>query len=202
MRFRSSAWAALLIFIFGAVVGPVLIAGISALHDDEQGMYAESEASKLITAYQAKLPPGYLFRSMPLPDEGRKCGYDPRELFPDGIEEMAAARAQAQFSDYEGYYALEAWASDLKDKAWLAEIASEIDKSISRVEIEFLRRCIDATIFASVCMQRVDKFGDRVDRYPEVDRSAFYAASGFEQEVICTYLDAVAKRRGLPVPSR
>lgn len=202
LKFAKRALLAVAIFAFGAIFGPLLIAGIAALHDDTLGMYEPSEATKLVEAYQSKLPPLRLFLTVEPPDEGKACGYEPSQLFPTGIDEMASARKEKRFSDYEGYYALEGWASDLKDKAFVAEITEKIEKTMDRREMEFLRHCIQSTLFSGVCMREVEKFGDRVERFPNEPRDWYFLASGHEQEVICTYLDAIAARRGLAIPKR
>lgn len=188
--------------LLGAVFGPVAIAGIAALYEEPPGMHDTSEAVKLVDAYRDELPPFRLFLSLVPPDEGKACGYDPGKLFPSGIDEMANARKENRFSDFEGYYALERWAADLKDEAYIAEITSRIEQTMGRREMKFLRRCIQSTLFASACMRRVERYGDVVERFPDKMESFYFLASGHEQEVICTYLDAIAARRGLAVPKR
>lgn len=193
-----TALTVLTTFAVGMFFGPVVIAAGSALHqpDPDDGWRTETEASKLVDAYQDHLEPMRLFLTIIPPEDGRECGYDPSKLFPESIMEMANARSADDFTDYEGYYALTRWAGEQNDKAYIMAIADKIDRTMPVWRQEFLRRCIDGTLFASFCMADVEHFGDKVERFPEKPYD-YLIAGGHEEEIICTYLDAVAAKRGV-----
>lgn len=196
-----------MIAVFGAgtVLGPLLLAAISALDDETQGRIPpdDDQATRLIDAYQANLPSGLLFTTIYREPHVKNCGYDESEIFPDWLNEMRDARANGRFSLYEGYEAIDRWARELQDMEFLAPVTQVIREEHSPFELEFLRQCIESTVLSGLCMKHVAKFGSRVDRFPEKPRDYwYYAGSGYEEEVICTYLDGVAVRRGIAPPKR
>lgn len=189
-------------FALGTVFGPVLIAGAASLHQPEMHFGDETEASRLIKVYRANLKPYLVFTTIIGPDDGAECGYDPQVLFPDGIMEMAEARSEKRYSDYEGYYALDQWAKQQEDESWIAAITERIDQTMSPRKTEFLRRCIESTLFSDTCMAQVEVYGDRIERFPDEPRTQYHLAGGHEKEVICSYLDGVALKRGIEIPAR
>ena len=194
----------LAIFAAGAVFGPIMVAAIAALDDElDYVPPAEDQAAKLIETYEANLPSGLFFTSIYREPHVKNCGYDETELFPEGLDEMLNARRKGRFSLFEGYEAIDVWARELRDMAYIAAITDKIRQEHSPYEIEFLRRCIQSTVFSHTCMKHVATFGDRVERFPDKPHEEWYfAGSGYEEEVICTYLDGVATRRGIAIPKR
>ena len=194
--------AVALAFIVGAIFGPLLIAAVSSLHQPEVELGYQREATRLVEAYRANLRPNRLFLTIMAPQDGGECGYDPHELFPEGILEMAEAQSANRYSDYEGYYALDRWAIQQRDESWIAAITERIDQTMSPSKMEFLRRCIDSTLFSNICMEQVEVYGDRIERFPDEPRTQYHLAGGHEREVICSYLDGVALKRGIEIPVR
>ena len=181
----------------GAVLGPLLIALIAAATTPARYDGQVIEADKLVDAYQNKLPPNHLFLTVSLPQDGAECGYDPNVVFPDGLEAMAHARQSNSYADYEGYYALERWRSRNPGEEWVTAIKARVAKELSPFEAGFLRRCIESTAFSSLCMEQVRGFGGKVPRFSE--RGSWLLASGNEDRVVCTFVDGVAARRGIPL---
>lgn len=192
------------IFAAGAVLGPVMIAGIAALDDEKASMPPQQDqAALLIRSYQANLPSLILFRSIFHEPHPEQCGYDETKLFPDGSIAIIDARESGRLSPIEGYMAINIWAAEQQNENYLYAITERIRKEHSPFEMEFLRRCIQSTIFSGICMKHVSQMGDRVKRFPDDPRDAgYFPGSGYEEEVICTYLDGVAARRGIALPER
>ena len=135
----------LAIFAAGAVFGPVLIAAVSALHDE--AVYPEERAERLLATYDAR-PLG---APLPMPrmaprGKGAECGYDPAQLFSDDEVDprtQASLLVERRFSDYEGYMALDNWSQENRDRGQSAALAHYIDKKYSNFEIEFLNGCME-----------------------------------------------------------
>ncbi len=192
------------IFAAGAMFGPVLIAAIAALDDEKEFMPPKhDQAALLIEAYRSNLPEFALFLTISQEPHAENCGYDEKNIFPDGVDAIIDARRSGRFSPLEGYMAMNHWAAKLQDENYLYAITEEIRKEHSPFQIEFLRRCIQSTIFSGACMKHVSRVGDRVERFPDgPGKDSYFPASGHEEEVICTYLDGVAARRGIAMPER
>ncbi len=191
----------LLIFGLGVVVGPLLYALIAAAMPPRQIPVVsanEAEVGRLIAVYRAELDRGRLFMSIIPPPNGKECGYDPEKVFPGQFSGMAEARRAGSFSDYEGYYALDKWRNQQRDEGYIAAIHMKMAKDMSRFEAGFLRRCIQSTVFAGWCKQRVAAFADQVDRFGPESRN-FFIGGGHEDRVVCRYVDGVAARNGLPL---
>jgi hypothetical protein len=191
-------------FTMGALVGPILIAGGLSIFpggpaDDAFGNEKSVEASRLIDAYRARLPRGILFTSMIAPPNGKECGYDPDTVFPGGMSRMGRAWHDKIWVDYAGYYALNQWRWKSWDDAWISEITQQIGKDMSLSRIRFLRLCIESTVVSRTCMAEVEKYGDRVERFNKERENPYTIPGGHEDRVVCTYVDGVAARRGLPL---
>jgi hypothetical protein len=188
--------------VVGAILGPVLFAVIGAIAAPAEGTGGRSiEANKLVDAYRNKLPPFRLFTTVVMPDDGAECGYDAGKVFPGGILAMMKARQANSYSDYEGYYALDQWRNRNQDEDWIDAIKAQISMEMSPFEAGFLRRCIESTVFSNLCMRQVEGFGDTVPRFSS-KREHFLIAAGDEDRVVCTFVDGVAARRGIPLSKR
>ena len=188
--------------LFGAVFGPVIIALVAAAIEPETDSYGfPIESSKLIDAYQDRLPPRRIFLTIMPPDDGAECGYDPEIVFPDGMERMFEARQKGFYADYQGYYALDRWRGENRDRDWIEAIASKLGEQMSPFQAGFLRRCIESTLFADLCMKEVERFGDAVPRFSD-DWRGHTLVGGYEDRVVCTFVDGVAARKGITLADR
>ena len=57
------------------------------------------------------------------------------------------------------------------------------------------------TIFKKACENRVEKILSQFHS-SDIDYFSVYPAAGNETDVVCTYLDAVAAKRGVSIPDR
>lgn len=199
---RSIRYAAC--FAIGALAGPVLIAGGLSLVpsnsiDSPVDAVKAYEAERLINAYRARLPRGILFSSIVPPPYGKECGYDSKMLLPDTLGALAQNPQDRRWTDITGYYALNDWRSRSRDEAWISDITRQIADDMPLPRIKFLRMCIEATVFSRACMAEVAQYGDRVERFKKGRKNPGSIASGQEDRVVCTYVDGVAARRGLPL---
>lgn len=190
------------LLIAGAVLGPVVFAAIGAAlfaYQNHDTIEAANETALLIEAYQQQLPIGRLFLTILPPEDGGECGYDPEELFPDASDEFEHSMQERRFSYYAGYYALDRWRNKSRDDEYITAIAANIEAQTSVFEVGFLRRCITSTLFRPICMEKVSGFSSGVDRFDH-SREPFPALGwGIEDEIVCTYADGVAARRGIPL---
>ncbi len=195
----------LAIFAAGAVFGPVVIAAISALHDE--AVYPEERAERLLLAYEARPldSPRPLLRMMPSLD-GAECGYDPRRLFTDDEADprtLGSLVTKPGFSDYEGYYALGNWSADSRSRIYEAALVKYVTDNYSNFQVEFLHSCIKETFFSAACKSQVEHMTNGFDyQMTDIEEFAQFPAAGNETDVVCTYLDAVAARRGIAIPKR
>ncbi|MDJ0644155.1 MAG: hypothetical protein QNJ15_15185 [Erythrobacter sp.] len=190
------------LLIIGTVFGPLLIAvGGAAIvaNQGEHDLERSNEAWALVEAYGNELRPGRLYLTIIPPPDGEECGYDPSVLFPAGWDDIAKSHDERSFTDYVGYYVLDHWRSETRDAEYLSAIAQRIDDDLSDFEIAFLRRCISSTLFSSVCMERISGFNDGVERYDHDRKASPLLGWGIEDEIVCTYADGVAARRGIPL---
>ena len=187
----------------GAVLGPVMIAAggaAIAANSVDSPMYKRNEADLLVRAYRERLRVGYLFMSVIMPENGKECGYDPDIIFPESSEQLATSARERKYTEYAGYWVLDRWRNQTADDEWLGAVTQKIDDDMSDFEAGFLRRCIEATLFSSACMKRVEPYGDRVVRF-EHNRPAWPPRGfGIEDQIVCTYVDGIAARRGMKVP--
>ncbi len=198
-RYARSLAAILLSLTVGAIFGPVLIAGAAAaLGRGSDGFGPISEADRLVDAYRDQLPRGRLFLSIVASPDGEECGYDPEVVFPRGILAMQPEGRLDSYTDYRGYFELNGWRNERRDEAWIRAITTRIQAEMSDFRIGFLRRCIESTLFAGVCAKEVEQFGETVPRF---DRRRTSEAQGSEDRVVCTFVDGVAARKGVPLSS-
>lgn len=198
-RFGRLLAITLLSVAFGAVLGPVLIAAAGAAFAPAVDQYGTSlEAAKLVDAYRDRLPTGILFTSIVPPGDGAECGYEPDVVFPDGFMALTTARRTNSYANYEGYSVLNRWRIQNRDESWIRSITAELQNQMSPFKTGFLRRCIEATLFADMCMRRVEEFGDTVPRFPR-SRETGLPGEGIEDRIVCTFVDGVAARKGIPL---
>ncbi|MFL9841678.1 hypothetical protein ABS767_11945 [Sphingomonas sp. ST-64] len=196
-RLRTVGLAALLLTT-GTVLGPVAVAAISALFP-EQGPYGGSiEAQRLVEAYRNRLAPFRLFLTLTDPPNGEECGYEPEVLFPVLYIDARPVPDRAQIEQYlEAYEQLRVWKNFDEGERYVSDITMWIDKNVGPYEVAFLRRCIESTIVSPYCMNRVESFGNAVERFPKTDNEVRRRAKGIT--IVCSYLDGYALRRGLPI---
>jgi hypothetical protein len=183
----------------GTIFGPLVVAAAAAAIAPATGRNGEViEATKLVEAYQNRLEPGLLFLTLVAPDDGAECGYDPDTVFPGGIEALAG---NGSYTDYLGYFALYRWRNANKDDAWIRSITASIGQRMTPYEAGFLRRCIEGTLFADLCMAEVREIGETVPRFDRKQKTGLLA-EGHEDRVVCTFVDGVAARKGIRLSRR
>jgi hypothetical protein len=187
------------VFIAGGVLGPIIIAAAgAAIVSGREDHLKYREANALVDAYRSRLKPNKLFLSIIGPDDGDECGYKAEDLFPDRDDGYWEARRLGHYTDYEGYDALHDWSIYSRDQSYIGRIKESIAENVSPYEVAFLKRCIESTMLSSICMKRVERFGGVVERYP-TDRRQSDHALGYRDRVICTFVDGVAARKGIPL---
>lgn len=189
--------------LLGAVLGPLIVAAASAALDanqEDSPFQKQNEAARLVNAYRSRLPVGILFMSVPLPEDGKECGYEPEHVFPDATNQMLRSGRENRYADYTGYWVLDHWRNSVRDEEWISAISQKIDDDLSDFETGFLRRCIDATLFSTICMSRVASYGDRVERFDHTRPASPMRGFGIEDQIVCSYVDGVAARLGIKVP--
>lgn len=187
------------VFVAGAVLGPIIIAAAgAAIVTAQEDHLKYREANALVDAYRGRLKPNKLFLTVIGPDDGEECGYKPEDVLPDRDEGYAEARRLGRYTDYEGYQALYYWRIYSQDESYIDRIKESVAERVSPYEVSFLKRCIESTILSSICMKRVETFGTLVERFP-TDRKPFEHALGYRDRVICTFVDGVAARKGIPL---
>ncbi|MFC4257289.1 hypothetical protein GRI97_16860 [Altererythrobacter xixiisoli] len=190
------------IFGFGTVVGPVLIAAASAAYwaDDVDDGAKWQETGRLLASYQHELAQiGYLNLSVILPDNGKECGYDSNKIFPNMDEDFGKIGTSIDFNYYNGYLALDRWKYNNIDEEWEQAVSQVIINDMNSFQIGFLRRCIEETTFSKMCMKQVAHYQNRVKRFDHGRPSIPYFGYGIEDQIICTYVDGVAARLGVPL---
>jgi hypothetical protein len=145
-----------------------------------------------------------MFTRVPTP-YGKECGYDPDQVLPDADDAFASARRTKSYVDREGYFWLHRWRNEAQGRAVHNAISAELTKSLSRFQAAFLRRCMQGTLASNLCY---DKIGDLVDRayskidYPKALTQSDFMLFGHEDDVVCSFVDGVAARRGIPLAKR
>lgn len=188
--------------VLGALLGPLAFAALSSATAKEDREHAAfEEAVKLSDRYIEAQPRLQLYLSLMSPDIlYDHCGHDFDQLFPDIMDDLEALHAIGRYSDYEGFEAID----ELRRRNGLevrrTGLAMELEDRLSHFELGFLRRCIDATMFSGLCMQKVADIDTDLSDDAEVFSRVFIPGAGEEPQIICTYLDGVAARRNLPLP--
>lgn len=180
----------------GALLGPVVFAGIGAalaVSDPEDYPTKWQETQRLVEAYRARLPRGRLYTTIASPQNGVECGYNVAAIFPDVYSESR------QFGYWNGYQALDHW----RDMNWkrqrIEEFGEAIGADMNEFEVVFLRRCIEATVLQPLCMAKIAGYSDRVSRSDHLRATSLFEGYGYEDQIVCTYVDGVAARRGVPL---
>lgn len=176
-----------LLLIAGAVLGPVAIAAGQALLALADPELKRVETVRLVETYRERLPPFRLMLTV-LPPDTEQCGYDSDQLFP--LEDSEKANAS-----YWGLSSLDAWRNQRSDEIYLSQVTDLLERRMSSFTTVFLRRCMEATLFAGWCEARVRAISSAVR---PVDRTG----SKDDDRIICTYLDGVAARSGKPLAKR
>lgn len=190
------------VFGFGAIAGPVLIAAASAAYwaDDYDVGVKWQETGRLLASYQNELKQvGYLNLSLVSPDNGKECGYDSKKIFPNMDDDSRQLKPDDNFNYYNGYLVLDNWKYDNIDEEWRSAVGQSIINDMNSFQIGFLRRCIEATAFSSMCMKQVARYTNRIKQFDHDRPSNPYFGYGVEKQIICTYVDGVAARLGVPL---
>ncbi len=189
----------------GAIIGPIVAAAVLAVAAPSEVYGRNNEAAKLVEVYRSRLRPFLLFLTIARPENGSECGYNSETIFPRGLYAFKDMRKTGQYNDYVGYYALHTWSGNSSDDRWIANMTIALDERLSSFEAGFLRRCIESTVASTMCMSRVERLGRSVPRseLEGMDYPLPYGQGwGFEDRVICSFVDGVAARKGLPLSRR
>jgi hypothetical protein len=184
----------LLLLATGAVFGPVLVAAAQSAMVEDSELAQANEASRLLEAYRSTLEPMLLLLTIEMPNPA-DCGYDQREdLLPfDGSAE----------EEWRAYLYLDHWRMGTQNGSYLYAVSEYLDTRTTAFEAAFLRRCIETTVFASVCAKEVKALvagKRRSANTPAPPEPTFESAH--EDRIICTFLDGIAARRGIPLAER
>ena len=191
-------------FGLGTILGPLLVALVlAALPSGETGMGSglpekEIEVGKLLAIYRARLPAGRLFMTVIPPPDGEECGYLPSSVFPTTFAGAATDRLAGRWNPYVGYYALHRWRNDAQADGYIAAISKKMTEDLSKFEAKFLRICIESTVLSGICSRKIESYGDGIDRFSK-DYVEDSWIGGNEDRVVCSYVDGVAARKGLPL---
>lgn len=186
----------------GTLFGPLAIAtffSVVAKEEDEHAAF--QEAVKLADRYIEAQPRLQLHLSLMSPDIlYAHCGHDFEQLFPQIMDDLEALHAAGRYSDYEGFEALDELRRRNSLEIRRTGLAIELEERLSLFDLRFLRRCIDATMFSKVCMRQVADIAADLPSEADLTSRVFIPGAGEEPQIICTYLDGVSARRGLPLP--
>lgn len=200
----KSASVYAIMVILGAVIGPILFAICAAAMPDRSLLGDEhTEAKRLVNAYLSKLPPPELLIIVAFHEDGSECGYDRKKVFPDEKAQYFLSGKQRKFTDFAGYIVLDNWRNSSRYAEWTSTLTYQIEDSMSRFKIGFLRRCIEYTVISKACMSRVAAYSDKLARFKHGRQPWPLDGFGVEDQIVCTYVDGVAAKHGLtPVKRR
>lgn len=199
----------------GVVVGPLaMTAGVSAWSarkadpGDEPGGLQRREVADMVAVYltqQQVRQRGMILHQIVPPGDGAECGYDPDTVFPGGIDALGKIQKDKSYVDYAGYFWLNRARVQTAGDAIHAAIVERLATGMSRFEAEFLRRCMGSALYGDLCFAEVDR--RFLDAYGALDYqkarvNSDYLLFGHEREAICTFVDGVAARRGIPLAKR
>ena len=194
----------------GTVLGPVVIAalgaGIGAYRADTDELYPSDEAWLLLQEaeeYREYQERGNLILVNPMrPMEGKECGYEPKQLFPLDSERVPDALLEKRFTDNIGYHVLDRWRHETRDEEYNSARGSALDEAAGQFKLGFLRRCIAYTLVQGAChswtLSLITEATVNISRYDHEREPLPYAGFGIEDEIVCTYVEGVARRRNLP----
>ncbi|QIG78948.1 hypothetical protein [Stakelama tenebrarum] len=184
----------LLLLATGAVFGPVLVAAAQSAMVENTEQAQAKEARQLLDAYRSTLEPMLLLLSIVMPSPA-ECGYDkPDELLPND---------RAGETAWSNYMSLDIWRGEQIDDRYLESVAEYLDARTTTFEAAFLRRCIESTVFASVCANEVKALIDGKQRSAKTHAPPERTfESPTEDRIICTFLDGIAAQKGIPLAER
>lgn len=178
-------------------VGKGLLAGTS---EDER----RSQAFALLTAYRDHWPPPVMMATLDTETAIRDCGYSSETLF---VLDQSREDARAgRWTPRDGY--MDIWFA--RSREWrrlLDELRIvRLSEGTSAFSSEFLRVCIRQSLFAPLCASQVGLILASADLDPANGnawpRNQPRPDQSRETRNICTYLDGIAARRGLPLAAR
>lgn len=201
-RLRATGYAALLLTM-GAVLGPMAVAVISASFPEKRDANGwPIEAMKLVEVFQSRPNPRTfrLMLTMEMPPNGQECGYRDDKIFGQGyVEKWAEAIRNPAYTPYEGYNIILHWKSQGAAENYKENMAMWIDDHIPTLEIAFLRRCIEYTVLSGFCYDRVASRVATIEFSKIADTSRGDVVHA--NEILCTFIDGIAARKGLPLAS-
>jgi hypothetical protein len=189
------------ILVIGAVAGPLALASVDAAFAAKDKWSQWEQTSNLLEAYDRQYPE-------PIPmtqvfDSGvEDCGYKREMVFKKGDNIGAFEIHGTRWSPYTGYFLLEnGWRSR---EFYLVVERRRLDylqRRTSPFSAVFLDECIRRTIFRDVCGGRVGALLDAGHVRSSRESSRPIDATR-QTNTICTYLDGLAARNGVPLPKR
>lgn len=193
-------WLRIVAFLVtGAIFGPLLLAVLAGLHPEEPW---NPIAPHLLAEYDARVPSSGLTSPGWSISDSRKCGYDPDALFTREDRDRDYPR-NWQWTPARGYRFMGGYHSWFRQIAVDDRRSSQLHGEISNFSGRFLLACMRGTVFAPLCAQRT---GALLGKWKSGDATATLAAGSLNEagtaETLCTYLDGVAARRGLPLAKR
>lgn len=186
------------IFLVGAILGPVLLAVSSSLGRSDDLMAKFDELRLLLDTYRAHLPKHQLFLTLVGPEGETECGYERETVFPSTMEGLFTSQGRPEWSYRAGYEVLDRWRGDAEDENYVWAIGGKILDDMTTFEMSFYRKCIASTVFSSLCMRQIAAYSEGIDR-TSARKLDGLLGSGFEQNIVCTYIDGAAARQGIPL---
>ena len=198
------------LLLIGTALGPVAIAAVGAVIEAYRAhneiSYSGDEAWLLLEEaedFEEERSRGEFKYISPVPPmDGKECGYEPKQLFPPDTDQFSSAIDERRFTDYIGYDILDRWRHETRDEEWLMAKSIELDAKVGQFQLGFLRRCIAYTLFQGVCYDRamnlIADVTENIQRFDHNRKPHPYLGFGIEDEIVCTYVEGVARRRNLP----
>ena len=200
------------IFGLGVVLGPILlalVAGVFASSDDNSRW---RQTYNLLQAYDEYRPQLSMHGGDWEPDIA-DCGYR-RDMVYDARDNLVAMEHRGtgpapyrdvSWTPYSGHFALHGWRTRQFESRVETLRTDFLRNRFGRFSAIFLARCVRHSVAATLCADRVGKALDEAGLLSP--NSGPTSRSGFldgnrESQVICTYLDGLAARRGHPLAER
>ena len=197
MRRLRQLLIVVLIFAAGMVLGPVLLAAADGLARPSDAQERRAQAYALLKAFDDR-DPQVSMASMDWDMFIRDCGYTTETLFGSPTPPLVEGQA---WTPYSGYFDLFLWQGRQFGTAAEAARADVLFRSLSTFQLAFLGDCMRGTAFSGLCagyVRQVLESGGGLSSNA-MPRGAPRFDQRREERTICTYLDGLAARRGLPL---
>ncbi len=189
------------VFVSGTFLGSLALAALGALEAPDDEFSRRNHAYDVLDAFDARARAGVAMNSsMDFGGAVSDCGYDPDRLFGP---ELSLAVGQA-WTPYTGYFDLTIWQRNEFSQEVARRRAEHLSRHLGAFELVFLDRCIRSTLFAGQCALRVHRLletGNLRSRNSMPASGPRFVQSRRDR-TICTYLDGLAARKGLPLSAR